>query len=143
MPAPSHRLSHTHIYRCWASMIARCYQKSHDAYKWYGKKGIRVCEKWRKFSGFLEDMGMPPSGEHTIDRLDNSKNYELNNCRWLHRSLQSRNRTGVKFLTHDGFTGTVLDWVKRTGIPRMTIYNRINAGWSVEKILTTGNREKR
>lgn len=79
-------------YRSWRGMIDRCVYPSNASYKRYGGRGIKVCDRWRKFENFLEDMGEKPSPEHDIDRKDSNKNYEKSNCRWLHRS-KNRNHS--------------------------------------------------
>lgn len=75
------------LYRTWYSMIRRCYDKWDNSYRWYGAKGIQVCNRWRKsFQAFVDDMGPRPSAEHEVERLDANKNYEPINCCWLHKS---------------------------------------------------------
>jgi hypothetical protein len=77
-------------------MILRCEVKGNDAYKHYGAKGIKVCERWRHdFSAFLSDVGERPDGM-SIDRLDNDRDYEPGNCRWATPAQQSRRRGSVK-----------------------------------------------
>jgi len=75
-------------------MIDRCKRPSHIGFKYYGGRGIKVCERWRKdFSAFLADMGPKPSQRHTIDRYpDVDGNYEPTNCRWATPSEQRENQ---------------------------------------------------
>jgi Staphylococcus phage HNH endonuclease len=80
-------LFQTPEYRSWRGMIDRCYYSTNASYKNYGAKGITVCERWRSsFILFCNDMGIKPTDEHDIDREDKLRNYEPDNCRWLHRS---------------------------------------------------------
>ena len=78
----SHRKSQTSTYRVWCGLFTRCYNENHATYKYYGAKGIRVSNDWRIFRNFFRDMGERPEG-YQIDRIDPTKDYSNNNCRWL------------------------------------------------------------
>lgn len=74
----------------------------------------------------------------TLERKDNSKNYEPGNCVWRSRQYQNRNRRDNHRYMFNGEALTLAEWAERTGIKRLTLYMRINKyGWSVEKALTT------
>ncbi len=82
----------TDSYRCyssWSSMLTRCFNPDRESWINYGGRGITVCERWLKFSNFLEDMGEKPEG-HSIDRIDPNGNYEPSNCRWIPINEQGR-----------------------------------------------------
>lgn len=77
---------------CWGSMWQRCTNPKTQSYRHYGGRGIVVCDRWKKFENFLQDMGRKPSPDYSIDRINNDGNYEPSNCRWATKSQQMRNR---------------------------------------------------
>ena len=78
-------------YSSWAHMIQRCKNPKNKNYKWYGGRGIKVCERWRNsFKNFLKDMGTRPKGL-TLDRINNNDNYKPENCRWTTIKQQNNN----------------------------------------------------
>ena len=87
------------LYRTWSSMKSRCLDPNHDAYANYGGRGIKVCERWKTYKDYLEDIlkeiGPKPEGK-SIDRIDNDGNYEPGNVRWATRKEQRANRRPVK-----------------------------------------------
>lgn len=87
----THGYRHTKIYKSWYAMLQRCGNPKNTRYKYYGARGIAVCERWRKFENFLADMGERPPGM-SIDRINNDGNYEPDNCRWATQEQQINNR---------------------------------------------------
>lgn len=91
-----HGMRNTSIYNCWISMRNRCYNKNNQAYKYYGARGIEVCDRWNNldngFTNFCNDMGPKPDGKYSIDRIDNNSNYTPENCKWSSLSEQNSNK---------------------------------------------------
>lgn len=91
----THGMWGTPIYSVWNGMIQRCENPKDTDYKYYGDRGIKVCERWHTFENFYADVGDPPE-EMTLDRWpDNDGNYEPNNWRWATRSQQNKNRRPI------------------------------------------------
>lgn len=92
----THGLSDTTEYFIWQGMWARCTNPNHKSYNNYGGRGITVCERWRLFENFLEDMGLRPGPEYSLDRKENDKGYCKENCRWATGTEQANNRRKPK-----------------------------------------------
>lgn len=98
------------VYSIWGSLIARTTNKAAAWYADYGKVGRGVCDGWRNFECFLEDMGEPPTVKHSIDRIDNSLGYSKGNCRWTTDSIQAKNQGKRSPSTSSSqYKGVVLD----------------------------------
>lgn len=87
----THGMFGTKTYTSWAEMHRRCSNPRSVGYAYYGGRGIAVCDRWRSFEAFLQDMGERPEGL-TLDRIDNAKGYEPGNCRWATSVQQANNR---------------------------------------------------
>lgn len=124
----SHSLANT-----WKGMMLRCYSPSNPSFPDYGGRGIGVCDRWRaSFVAFCSDIGERPSKRHSIDRIDNSGNYEPGNCRWATQSQQCRNTRRNRFLTIRGETLCIAEWAERAGVPYVLVYDRLRSGRSPE-----------
>lgn len=136
---PTHGGRHLPEYTVWADMRRRCLNTTRKDYARYGGRGITICDRWiDSFANFLADMGPRPSPEHSIERRDNESGYGPENCFWGTRVEQARNKRDTSYLTLNGVTRCLAEWVEVTGIPHNTILMRINKyGWTVEKALTT------
>ena len=89
----THGLSKCPEYAVWAGMKGRCHNPDHVDYYSYGEKGVTVCQEWRdSFERFLTDMGRRPTDNHTIERVDVYGDYSPDNCIWLEKEEQAKNK---------------------------------------------------
>ncbi len=132
----THGLTYAPEYTVWASMIQRCTNPNENAYRDYGGRGIAVCERWLKFEHFYADMGPRPSPKHMIDRINTNGNYEPGNCRWVTRKEQNRNKRNTLWIEYRGERKTLADWADSLNVSWDLLWNRLKAGWSVERAFT-------
>lgn len=115
-------------------MHIRCSKRNHPRYHQYGGAGIAVCDKWKTFQGFLDDMGERPEGT-SLDRIDNEKGYSKENCRWADSKQQQRNRKNNRLFTHNGITMCLSEWVEKLGLRYATVSSRLHRGLTLEESL--------
>lgn len=123
-------------YARWKSMTQRCGDPSASNFKYYGGRGISVCERWHDFAAFLADMGECPDRSMTLDRIKNDLGYQPSNCRWATKAEQNANRSLCVQITHGGRTQNLADWAREVGMTANTLAMRVRNGWSAERALT-------
>lgn len=138
MPVHGHacRGKQSPTYHSWYAMRRRCNNPTYQEYKYYGGRGISVCKRWERFENFLADMGVKPRGL-TIERIDNSGNYEPSNCEWATYQKQARNTRRSKVVEFRGEKKPLVEWAEVVPIPYHTLKARLKYGWSPEKAFTT------
>ena len=120
-------------YRIWRAMKARCYAPSCKNVGYYQKLGIKVCDRWlHDFDAFLADMGKIPDDSYSIERIDNTKDYCPENCKWIPMRDQSKNRLNVPLYTYNGETHNLKDWAKILNLNIDMLRGRINRGMKFE-----------
>lgn len=131
-------------YSTWATMKSRCINTASPKYYMYGEKGITVCEEWLDFSRFLRDMGERPKGM-TLDRIDGTKGYFKENCRWATPAQQQRNLKSNVMINYKEQEYILTDLANLLGLSPATLKYRIRAGWNENDYSTPaklGNRRK-
>jgi len=135
----THGETGTRLYRIWRSMRKRCNDTTHEAYSRYGGKGIKVCKEWEHdfcaFSKWAKENGYNET--LTIDRIDNSKGYSSDNCRWVTMKVQQNNKSNNRIIEFNGDKMTLTQWGEATGLNKNIIHDRLANGWTVEEALTT------
>ncbi len=130
-------------YAAWASMKTRCFNPKAQQYANYGARGITVCAAWRdSFEAFIADMGARPSSKHSLDRIDNERGYEPENCRWATVHQQNNNQRHNRLIEVDGVVSTVAEAIARLGAHPATIKTRINRGWSIDRAFSVPIKPK-
>lgn len=123
-------------YRIWKALRARCNAPCYSN-STYQKKGIKCCRRWQSFEHFISDMGKCPEG-YSIDRIDNNKGYEPDNCRWADNNTQAKNRGNfTPTFSYKGENHILKDWSKILNINYSTLRKRIfEMGMTFEAAVT-------
>ena len=125
------------MYYTWLAMKRRCNVESDKSYPRYGGRGIKVCCEWESdFVAFLNDVGLPPSMDHQIERVNNNRWYRKDNCVWATRKEQANNKSNNKVIHAFGVSMNQQQWADKAGIKRETIAKRLDRGWSNERAVT-------
>ena len=134
----THGMSNSRLYRIYKHMRNRCYNKNDARYKYYGARGIVVCDEWQKFETFRDwALSNGYSDSLSIDRIDYNKDYCPNNCRWADDIQQSNNKSNNKLFTYNSETHTIAEWAKIYDMPYKKLWKRLSMGWGIEKALLT------
>lgn len=135
-----HGKSNTKLYNVWKKMKERCNNPNSKSYKIYGAEGKKVCDEWlHDFQAFYEwSMANGYKEGLTIERIDGTKGYSPDNCKWTTRIEQMNNIRNNKYLTYNDKTKTRAQWAREMGINYNTLIFRLDKlNWDIEKALTT------
>lgn len=141
MKIPLHIKKHP-LANIWRNIISRCLISTSKNYHNYGGRGITICERWMQFENFIIDVTERPSLEYTLDRMNNSGNYEPGNVKWSTSSEQKCNTRRTHYITFDGKTQALSLWAKEKNLCWETLSCRIKANWPLDKALNTPSRRK-
>lgn len=113
-------------FKSWSGMIYRCYNPNSESYKYYGGRGITICDRWlNSFQNFIDDMKFKPDKTYTIDRINNNGNYELINCKWATKleqnNNQSTNKVVVDIITNKEYS-SISEAARSINMKRDTLY---------------------
>jgi hypothetical protein len=138
---------HPRLYRIWQGMQQRCYNSAEQNFRYYGGKGITVCDSWRHDFVVFRDWSLANGYDDrlTIDRKDSALGYSPDNCRWASMKTQCRNRTRQRLLTAFGETKCFAEWMEdpRCRVRGYSLYDRLNKGWSDQDAIATPPQQPR
>lgn len=135
-PNKTHGMKDTPEFNIWSMMKNRCTNPNCNRHQFYKDKGIKVCDRWLGPDGFIhfiEDMGMRPGPNYSIDRIDNDGDYCPENCRWATKKEQSNNQSRNLILEYMGRENTLALWCDELGLNYKRTWKRLKDGWSVKR----------
>lgn len=141
----THGKTNSHLYSVWRGMKGRIFNKNARYYKYYGGRGIKICNEWINFENFYEwSINNGYQEGLTIERKDVNGDYCPENCKWATMKEQANNRRTNHFIEFNGKIQSMSDWAKEINIPYQTLKSRINSmGWEIERALTAPVNKKR
>lgn len=141
----THGMTKSRLYHTLNKMKERCYHPENDNYKWYGGKGITICQEWlndpQTFIAWALSHGY--ADNLTIDRIDSSKNYEPSNCRWITIKEQQRNRCNTVYVEYEGKRMPLVEASELSGIKRCTLAMRLKNGLTGDELFKEIRKDKR
>lgn len=123
-----HSMYRTRIYRIWGAMKQRCLNPNSAAYRKYGAVGVTIDPCWHSFEHFYADMGATYRDGLTLDRIDGTKGYSKDNCRWATRAEQSANLKSNVLVDCNGEVLCVAACARKLRVNPSTISARIYQG---------------
>lgn len=145
----THGMSSHYLYYCWLQMKQRTENPKAKQYKDYGGRGIKICREWKNnvktffdwaiINGYAKGL--------TIERKDNNGDYTPDNCKFVNRFEQQRNRRNNTNIVYMGQTKTLTEWAAILDTTYVNLYNRLHIKkMPIEKafdLSITAERKKR
>ena len=133
----THSMTSSKIYSKWKGMWARVRSAHRLENRCY--IGVTVCPRWADFENFLADMGEMPDG-YSLDRIDNTKGYSKENCRWVPLVEEARNTRRLRM--YEG--RCISEAARQAGLAPGIVFDRINKlGWGIDRALATPQLRKK
>lgn len=130
---------HSRLFRIWARMRARCNKPGDEKYKFYGARGIKVCDEWNEHFPPFRKWALSNGYNDllTIDRIDTRGDYSPENCRWVTMVEQNNNRISNVHIEYCGVKYTLADFARKFAIPNGVSYKLFwerfrKLGWPIE-----------
>lgn len=135
----THGMTNTRLFNIWRGMKNRCNSPGDYHYKWYGARGIKMCDAWKDDFKTFYDWALANGYREglTIDRMDNNGDYCPENCRWITHEEQMCNTRENVMITYNGKTQCASMWAREMGIRPDTLTQRKRRGWSDEQAIST------
>lgn len=130
----THGMTDHPVYKIWKDLRTRCENPKFKQFADYGGRGISTCERWKTFANFFADMGPSYRKGLSLERKNNDGNYEPDNCCWITRGMQSRNRRNSIFLDTPWGRLTIAETAKEVGISWFAMKARVDRKWPKEQI---------
>lgn len=130
----THGMTNSRLYTIYHDMKQRCYNSKYTYYKYYGGRGITICDEWLGDDGFVNFCKWALENgylsELTIDRVDVNGNYEPSNCRWVDDYTQKKNRRNSKFVNDGGEQKYLIEAAKDHNLPYEVVKYRQSKGYT-------------
>lgn len=138
--ATKHNQVGTQLYRAWANMITRATNPKFIEADRYVNRGITVCPEWLEDSSIFIEWALKNGYQKglSLDRIDNSKGYYPDNCRWANKKQQCRNKDNNVWIDYKGMRKTLIEWSEYLGISYKKLHSRIRKhNWDIKRAFTT------
>lgn len=135
----THGLRKHRLYNIYRGMLARCYDTNSIQYKDYGGKGINICDQWKNDinSFFTWAFNNGYADDLQLDREYNDRDYYPDNCRFVTRSKNCRNKSNNIKVTYQGISKLLIDWCEELQLDYNLVRSRLRSGHSIEELFTT------